>query len=503
MRSSQRLVSALNRDRVASVLWAALLLTVPFTSHPWITRVFGRTAVAPLSVVPLVGLVVVWLVPHLVHARRLPEQSVPLILFAGLALLSSGLAVFLPLYPAYEQSVISRELRSLVTLGVGVSFYLVSATWPASEARLRSSLRWLSLGGVAVLIYASVQILLLPQADYPVPQGLVSFHRLFSIRDPFRTRVTGFAYEPSWLGDQLVILYLPIWLSSVIARAPFMRPRASRPTIELGLLLWGMVVLFFSFARLATFSSLLILATLALLGSMRLSDRLAESPGATIRLPATLRRGLAAVAAVALLAGMGIGLVAVAAQLDERVEEAIGTNLKDVFESRHPWPYKLANELQFAERLVYWESGFRIFSRFPLFGVGLGNTGFLMRSTTPAFGFFLPEVIRAVHLDSFGFPNVKSLWVRLLSETGIVGFGAFVTWLAVVGAAAAQQARWRAGIPKIVALAALIALLAQVSEGFSLDTFALPQLWIVLGLATAGAVAADSATVIDSPAPTS
>ena len=37
----------------------------------------------------------------------------------------------------------------------------------------------------------------------------------------------------------------------------------------------------------------------------------------------------------------------------------------------------------------------------------------------------------------------------------------------------------------VLGLAGLLAILAQVFEGFSLDTFALPHLWIMLGLLTA------------------
>jgi len=41
------------------------------------------------------------------------------------------------------------------------------------------------------------------------------------------------------------------------------------------------------------------------------------------------------------------------------------------------------------------------------------------------------------------------------------------------------------GVITIFGVAGLLAILAQVFEGFSLDTFALPQLWIMLGLLTA------------------
>jgi O-antigen ligase len=136
---------------------------------------------------------------------------------------------------------------------------------------------------------------------------------------------------------------------------------------------------------------------------------------------------------------------------------------------------------------MYWVSGFRVFSLYPVFGVGLGNAGFLMPSTVPAFGSFLPEIIRSLHQGAAGFPNPKSLWIRLLAETGVVGFTLFVGWLALSAAEAVRLARKGSGMAQALGLAALLAFVAQITEGFSMDTFGLPQLWIVMGLMLAAA----------------
>jgi hypothetical protein len=40
-------------------------------------------------------------------------------------------------------------------------------------------------------------------------------------------------------------------------------------------------------------------------------------------------------------------------------------------------------------------------------------------------------------------------------------------------------------VKAVIGLAGSLALLAQLVEGFSLDSFALPQMWVILGLVTA------------------
>jgi len=75
-------------------------------------------------------------------------------------------------------------------------------------------------------------------------------------------------------------------------------------------------------------------------------------------------------------------------------------------------------------------------------------------------------------------PNIKHLWIRLAAETGLPGllaFLAFVGWIA-----------WpRRSDPPPVRLMAALAGLAVIGDGFSLDSFALPTMWVVLALAAA------------------
>lgn len=149
--------------------------------------------------------------------------------------------------------------------------------------------------------------------------------------------------------------------------------------------------------------------------------------------------------------------------------------------------YEVANRLAFAERVVYWVDGFRVFEQYPLLGVGPGNAGFFFEQSLPEYGYRLTEIQNLLMRADRTFPNTKNLWVRLLAETGIGGFAAFGIWLGLLGLSAWRT--WKQGSPvrSMIGLAALVTLLAQLVEGFSLDSFALPQLWVMLGLSTAAA----------------
>ncbi len=82
-------------------------------------------------------------------------------------------------------------------------------------------------------------------------------------------------------------------------------------------------------------------------------------------------------------------------------------------------------------------------------------------------------------------PNIKSLWVRLLAETGAVGFALFLCWGYVLWRSAQFLRAQRDPLLKMVGLAGCFTLIGFLIEGFSLDTFALPYYWLSFGLLTA------------------
>jgi O-antigen ligase len=146
--------------------------------------------------------------------------------------------------------------------------------------------------------------------------------------------------------------------------------------------------------------------------------------------------------------------------------------------------YRFTNELAFAERTVYWGAGLEIFADHPVFGVGLGNAGFYFYEKMPAFGWELVEVNKIFNRWQ-ALPNIKSLWVRIPAETGLVGFGLFLAWLYLLWQSARLGRSLADPLLKTFAWAGTFAWIAFLIEGFSVDSLALPYFWFAMALVSA------------------
>jgi hypothetical protein len=478
-------------QKVQWILFLFLMISIPVTSSPLIAGIVGYSTVSPLAGIPLALLVVAFLIPRLIRSGRLPRVSAWLLLFFAVALVSGMAAIFREIYPGLEQNVPGRVFRALLTLGVGTSFYLVVATFVRSNRDANRALRWIYLGGAVMMVWASIQAYMIIRYG-SIPGEVQNIHRIFSIYDTPRNRVAGFAYEPSWLGDQLVILYLPLLLTSVLQGFSAFTNRRTRISVELFLLLWGTAILFLSQSRIGLLSAMAVVGVLVLsagwtqagnlagrIAARRDANREEASPGD----PRLLQVALWIVFILVLFLAT-YSTLSVVSKFDWRIERIFNLDLQEVLaNSQYPF-FSLAEEVAFAERVVYWENGFRVFSTYPFLGAGLGNTGFFFRENASGYGYHLPEII-FILTAAPEFPNTKSLWVRLLAETGVVGFTVFVTWLFSLAKGGLSLLRGSSPLQRMIGLAGLLSLVAQVFEGFSLDTFALPHLWVMLGLVTA------------------
>lgn len=141
-----------------------------------------------------------------------------------------------------------------------------------------------------------------------------------------------------------------------------------------------------------------------------------------------------------------------------------------------------ASRLELAERFIYWQTAFITFLSFPLIGVGLGNAGFYFLGNLPSFGYGLPEILRYVLMNN-NVANPKNLWIRILAETGIVGFACFFIWFyGHVKMAGSLDSEPRNSLTSVVGLIGILLSISFVLEGFSMDTFGLPYYWIGFGL---------------------
>jgi len=480
------------RDRIIWVLWITLLVCIPITSTPLLSQTAGgETPVGPLSLLPLAALVLLWLAPYILRGGKLPGSFKPLLAFAVVSVVAAGMAAFLPIIAYKGQVPITREARALATLAIGLAFYLAAAILPDSDLRRRSSVRAIYAGALLTLAWSTVQAgVVLSRADH-VPLVITQIHHLFSVRDPLVDRVMGMAYEPSWLGNQLMVLYVPLLMSSTLERQSVFPWRRGWLSVESGMLIWSLLILALTKSRISQVS-FLVLASVMLAGlawnALRAAQErmgLAPPPGWNVH--RLLQITVNSILLMAIVAALFLGAGAAATRIDPRLW-ALPSIRERIGEIQYMYPndglFALGDRLAFSERIVYWTAAFRTFSLYPLLGVGPGNAGFFFEQTLPEYGYRLAEIQALLRESSFGFPNPKNLWAKLLAETGIAGFLLFGLWFVLMGIGAAVLRRRGDGFDRFLGLAAMIVFLTQLVEGFSMDTFALPQLWLIFGLAT-------------------
>lgn len=477
---------------VGWVLWALLLVGIPITSFPPIAELISDgISVSPFSMLPLVLLIPVWLIQGWSERRGFSFLIWPIILLLMVALGSSVLAWFRPM-PAFKgQTIFSRELRALSTLAVGAGFYFVASSLPRSSKAVKLSLALIYLGGILALVWSTVQAEYVLRGLNNVPQELNEIHRLFSIRDLERNRVTGLAFEPSWLGDQIVVLYLPLWLGALLKRQTLLPWRIGVVSLEAGLLLWSGWILIMTRSRVSWLAMLLLLTGLTIYAFWRLSSVIVNWAVSRVgwgRLALLPFRFVFLAFGIALVVLLGYFMLVRTAEIDWRMRRALRLPTEIyAIRDQHPYSslYEVANRFAFAERVVYWRAGLKPFEQYPVAGIGLGNAGFSFRSGVPAYGHGLSEIRAMMDPNQPSFPNPKNLWIRLASETGILGFGLYFTWLILLTRLAIGLARSHQGLSGWIGIAGILSLGSQVVEGLSLDTFALPQIWIMNGLLTA------------------
>jgi hypothetical protein len=463
-----------------------MVFLLPFTSFPLVARLTGSQMVAPLSFLPMLFLLVVWLVPYLLRAGKLPGQTIPLLAFGVAALFAAAGSFFLP-FPAFKGMTLLRsEGKALATLAVGICFYLVIIGWANQPGRIRFLLRWINWGGLLVLGWSFFQALVWRRMHaYPewmwTFQGSISTSLLL-----YGARVNGFTYEPSWLSHQLNMLYLPLWMASTVSGFTAHRFRVGKLHFEHLLLFGGIAVLILSVSRIGWLTFITMLAFLLLLWNVRLIRWLQgrifktlSSAGAKTRL---LRWGFVAASVLVLCllyAGLLLGSGYILSRVDPRMAKFF-----DFSTIQEKSFFHWANQNVFAERIVFWQAGWEVFNDYPILGVGPGNAGYFFPQKLSAFSLALTEV-RTLLYQWTTLPNIKSLWVRLLAETGMVGFVLFLSWGFVLWQSAQFLRSWKDPLLKMIGLAGCFALVGFIIEGFSMDTFALPYYWFSFGLLTA------------------
>jgi len=479
-----------------STLLFLVIVGLPLTTFPPLYRLTGAI-VAPFSAIPLAILLLVWLVPFLVEGGKFPAEIVPYLYFILVALIVTALGFFLDGYYARGWDFFDQSLQAFLTVAIGLSFYLVFAAIPRDIPFLRKTLSFINIGGLILILYSIFEIIMLRSRPrfQDLPEWLRMLRNALAIQSPsmvYTTRVTGFAYEPSWFVRQFNLVLFPIWLAAAFQRESVHSFRLWIFSVEDLLLVLGLIVFGAASPRIGLVAFLASLAYLAILILIRLHRYIIErivkrSRHTPKRLVWT--KILLAILMVLILVGLAysamFGYVQIASGWDYRyallVENAFSG--LDIFSMTTTDLIYRARDLAFFERVIYWLGGWEVFNDYP-FGVGLGNAGFYFYDRMHGAGFESFEIRDVIYRANY-LPNTKNLWVRLLAETGFVGLAVFLIWLYVLWRSAGLSQGSHSKELRIVGLAGQFFLLAYLLEGFSMDSFAMPYEWIMVGLISA------------------
>lgn len=490
-------MKAISSSTLARILWALVLVTLPVTSFRFMPFLGSGTYVRPLALYPLAALLPI-LIYRLLHGQiKRPWPGSLTILLAFLLATLAATAIGATLAPIELRSVdfFDRALRAFVTLALGLGFF-IAALWMNQDSEdIKFSVRWLMVGLVAHLLWGAVQFVGLNTGHR---KQLLQIQNLFSVRGLVKNkRVSGFAYEPSWLAGQIATLYLPWLLGAILARVRtlFATSRATSGGFNLAtlskfveplLFLAALALLLMTYSR----SGLLIavaggLITLAIAGHdalgaawdwLRAGFDNRSRPGKPTLLATAWPRVFLILAVIAALAGTSIFLA------DKGYIAAF-------FKSEKTDILSYVQDVYLGPRLAYATAALKSFEKHPLTGVGLGASGFEMMQNMPDWVLSgEPEIARQMSPSSNIYPNPKNIYVRLLAETGLTGFILFLAFYLSLFGESLGLLRSGPGDARWLAAAGIFTLVAVVFQGFSQDSFAMPEMWINLGI-LAGAAA--------------
>jgi hypothetical protein len=453
-------------NRVTRFLWAAALVSLPVTSFRWFPFLGETTYVRPLALYPLALLLPLLLIQAIRRERPFAWTGSAILLaaFAAAVVAVTSLGVLIDPLPLRGQEYFGRAVRALVTLVIGLAFF-VSASWMnRDEAEVKFTLRWMLAGLGLDLAWSALQAVTFYTSL--LPKEMVTHWQLaFSMRELVRTnRISGMAYEPSWLAGQIVTMYLPILFAALMTNTRLTRTKWLEPVL----------LAFTTLTLLATYSRGGLLIGVGVAGLVFLLVGRAHLRAAWTWFFGGFRRGwLVRVVMIAAAIGVVAGAVFFLGQKNyfRRLWDTSAESLSEYL-----------TDINAGGRSAYATGAMAAFEEHPLMGVGLGASGFWIYDNLPDWTLTtVPEIAKQLNPQSRLFPNPKNLYVRLLAETGLVGFVLFAVFLLSSLADSLTLLR-RGNFFRFLGIAALFAWLAIGLYNVTQDSLATPNLWIIPGM---------------------
>jgi O-antigen ligase len=134
-------------------------------------------------------------------------------------------------------------------------------------------------------------------------------------------------------------------------------------------------------------------------------------------------------------------------------------------------------------RGAYTAGALSAFEDYPLTGVGLGASGFYIYQNLPTWALTtVPEIAKQMNPENRLYPNPKNLYVRLLAETGLLGFFLFLAFQLHVMGDMLDLLRREQHWARFAAVSGVFAWFAITFYNFTQDSFATPNIWLVSGI---------------------
>jgi O-antigen ligase len=463
--------SGISIEKISRLLWALALLAVPVTSFRWFPFLGeGRTLVRPLAMYPL-GLLFPILLFQLWRRGQKETWSgafVPLGAFVLFVLASAGIGILTNPIPLYSQEYAGRVIRALVTLVIGLVFFLSAVWMNRNEGDLRFSFKWLLAGLCLNMAWSGLQAFSfytgLLEKDL-----LTQWQLAFSMRQLDNTnRISGLAFEPAWLAGQLATIYIPILFAAVLTNFRLTLNRWLEPVLlALSLLL-----------LLATYSRGGLLTTLAAMGiTFLIFGREVTHSIWQWFINGFRRRALDMLLRLGLIAAI-LGVFAGA---------FLFLSQKNIFRN-----LVTANAGSLSEYMVGINAGARgaysvgawaAYEKYPLTGAGFGASGLYIYQNLPDWSLTtVPEIARQQSTENRLYPNPKNMYIRLFAETGLLGFFLYLAFQLHVFGEALSFSLLKQPWAQFAAVAGVFAWLGITFYNFTQDSFATPNIWLLTGI---------------------
>lgn len=454
---------------LARFLWGAALFTLPVTSFRYFPGMGEGTFVRPLAVYPIALLSLVLLLQLWRGKTAVPRTGawIPLIVFILFMLAASVYGALLDPLPLRGQDYFGRVLRAWVTVLIGLSFFITAVWMNRSEEDLRFTLRWLLAGFVMDLLWSGVQAL----AFYtPLLDKVTVTHwqRAFSMRELVRSnRVSGMAYEPAWLAGQISTIYLPWLVAAVLTRVRLTRFK----WYEIVLLGFALLLLLATYSR-----GGLLTVVAALMLTLVFAGR-AEIRAGWKWFADGFRRGWD------LVLRLGIVMLALGALAGSGLFLSQKGYMTRLFNSNAESLEEFVIENSAGARAAYTFGALGAYEESPWLGVGLGASGFYIYDHLPDWALTtVPEIARQLSPENRLYPNPKNIYVRLLAETGLIGFFLFIAFQFSILGEVLILLQKRSGLLRFLGIAGLFSWFAVTLYNATQDSFATPNIWINLGI---------------------